>query len=76
MGLVRLLSILFIIWLVYTLYKRYKDSASRKSDKPKTTIKTVVKCAHCSVHIPKQEAIQHEGRYYCCQEHLEQDENA
>ena len=30
----------------------------------------IVQCQHCSVHLPKSEAIKQEDRFYCSQEHL------
>lgn len=31
----------------------------------------IVQCHHCSVHLPKSEAIKQEERFYCSQEHLD-----
>ena len=31
----------------------------------------IVQCHHCSVHLPKSEAVMQEARYYCSQEHLD-----
>jgi len=31
----------------------------------------IVQCHHCSVHLPKSEAVMQEARFYCSQEHLD-----
>jgi AmpD protein len=31
----------------------------------------IVRCRHCSVHLPKSEAIQQEDRFYCSRDHLD-----
>jgi uncharacterized protein len=30
----------------------------------------MVRCAHCGLHIPENEAVTMQGRYYCSKEHL------
>ncbi|QWE21547.1 1,6-anhydro-N-acetylmuramyl-L-alanine amidase AmpD [Polynucleobacter sp. AP-Kolm-20A-A1] len=30
----------------------------------------MVQCQYCKVHLPKSDAITHDGRFYCCQEHF------
>jgi uncharacterized protein len=31
--------------------------------------KAMVSCAHCGVHLPREDALQHDGRSYCSQAH-------
>ena len=32
----------------------------------------MVRCAHCGVHLPRSQALQHDGRSYCCPAHQRQ----
>lgn len=66
--LLRIIIILFGLWLVLEIIKRalasHKNHPSRKP-----SIASMVACAHCGVHLPESEAIQKDGKYYCCEEH-------
>lgn len=79
MGLFRLLIILAIAFLAYRLFRTWQRSIARSSQgpKPKTNkqVENVVRCHHCQLHIPEAEAIQQNGRYYCSQQHLQQDQD-
>jgi uncharacterized protein len=33
----------------------------------------MVACAHCGVHLPRDEAITIDARHYCCAEHQQRD---
>jgi len=33
----------------------------------------MVACAHCGVHLPRNEAITIDARHYCCAEHQQRD---
>jgi len=30
---------------------------------------TMVRCAHCGVHLPRSEALLSNGQFWCCEEH-------
>jgi uncharacterized protein len=32
----------------------------------------MVSCMTCGLHLPKQNAIEREGKHYCCREHADQ----
>lgn len=70
MGLIRLLIYIFIIWLVVSFFKRLLNSPPqpRRKQKPKQVEKFVA-CHKCGLHIPQQEAFEHNGRYYCSKAH-------
>ncbi len=73
-GLVRLVLILFIGWIAYSLFRRWlagtSSSAGRKQD-----IGQMVRCAKCGLHFPRQEAFTKHERYYCCRDHMQQDQH-
>jgi uncharacterized protein len=35
----------------------------------------MVSCAQCGVHLPESEAIQKDGKHYCCEEHRKVSKN-
>ncbi|MEJ2360626.1 MAG: PP0621 family protein [Gammaproteobacteria bacterium] len=70
MGLIRLLIYIFLIWLAISFFKRllHSPSPSHTKKKPRQ-IESFVACHKCGLHIPQEEAIEHEGQYYCCKAH-------
>lgn len=69
MALIRILIIALLVWLLLRMIKnRINRYQQRQQDKPQQ-INTVVRCQHCGLHIPKQEALQSDNKYYCSQEH-------
>ncbi len=84
MGLIRLVVILIIAWLAYSLtrrwlasldQKRIQKQAQKKQDKS-SRIETMVSCALCDLHVPQDEAVQAQGKYYCCAEHRKRAESS
>ncbi len=72
--LLRIIIILFGLWLVLQIIKR--ALASRRDDsRRQPSIANMVVCAHCGVHLPELEAIQKNGKHYCCEEHLKVSKN-
>lgn len=71
MTLIRILIIALVAWLLLRMLKnwinRYQVN-QQHSHKP--GIETIVRCSHCGLHIPKQEAIESDNKYYCSREHL------
>jgi uncharacterized protein len=69
----RLLLLGLLAWLAYKLIRRYLASSAPSQAEP--THGDMVQCAHCGVHIPKQEAIGYQNKFYCCQDHFNTDKN-
>jgi len=73
MGLIRLVVILVIVWLVYSITRRWIASLEQKKEQKKqqrpSRISTMVSCAHCGLHVPQDDALQAQGKYYCSDEH-------
>jgi uncharacterized protein len=71
MNLIRILVIALIVWLVYRMIQRTlaKPEPEKPADAKLAT--DMVRCAHCGIHIPKNEALQRDGFYYCSEQHLE-----
>ncbi len=70
MNLIRLIVIGLIIWLLYRMFVRVlKKPSSQRDEPPKGIARDMVKCAHCGLHIPADEALLHDDRHYCSPEH-------
>ncbi|NOZ36930.1 MAG: hypothetical protein GXP11_02465 [Gammaproteobacteria bacterium] len=80
MGLVRLVVILIIAWLIYSTTRRWLASLDQKWDQKKSgrseKIETMVSCAYCGLHVPQNEALQAQGKYYCSSEHQKRAESS
>ena len=67
MGIFKLIFLLLLAWLGFSLWRRFAPSIHRvdsaKGDEQ------MVRCAHCDLHLPQQEAINHQGNNYCSAAH-------
>jgi uncharacterized protein len=67
---IRLLFVLIVIALVIWLVRRLWLGR----DTPRREISSqMVRCAHCGLHVPTEEAIEANGRHYCCEDHRDAD---
>ena len=65
----RILLILILIAIAILAFRRLKKVSSRPQARKKTTTGRMVQCATCGLYLPEQEAISHQGKYYCSQSH-------
>ena len=73
MNLIRLLVIALIVYLVIQIFKRWaanKNLQANARQKIQDEQK-MVQCEVCQLHIPENEALQRDGKFFCSQEHLE-----
>jgi uncharacterized protein len=68
----RILLILILIAIVILAFRRLKRLSSRPQAGKKTTTGRMVQCATCGLYLPEQEAISHQGKYYCSQSHRDE----
>lgn len=73
----RLLVIVIGAFIIYLLLKGYFRNLQRPAGPhPEThrspVAENMVRCAHCSVNIPKTEAIFSRGEFFCTDEHRQQ----
>lgn len=74
MGLIRLLTYIFIVWLAVQAIKRLLNPPAQPRSKQKSKqVETFVACHKCGLHIPRQEAIESQGNYYCSKAHRDGD---
>ncbi|GAB3475087.1 PP0621 family protein [Azotobacter salinestris] len=73
MGLFRLLFwilvIIAVIWLWRRLTRPASPPAAKSGAEPP---KPMVRCAHCGIHLPREEALAEDSLWYCSQAHLTQ----
>lgn len=66
----RLLLAIFIVGLIVLLFKRVFKKLNKPTDEKKIDhFKDTVTCETCGLRLPKQDAIEKDGQYYCCKEH-------
>lgn len=71
MNLIRLIILGLIIWVLYRAYQRLLNKPQEPQPQQPRQVKStdMVRCAHCGIHIPKNEALQRDGLDYCSPEH-------
>jgi len=79
--LIRLAVLALVIWLVIRLiqnaYQRAAARTKRRSPaRARAATGTMVRCAHCGVHLPREDAVTEGGDFYCSRAHLTADRGA
>jgi len=67
MGLLRFLLVVGIIWLLYRVIQRIRLQINPGKISPE--ISKMVRCEHCGIYLPREEALLSNDYYYCTQEH-------
>lgn len=69
MNIIRLLILALVVWLIYRMVSRMLTKP--RNGKPSTPElgTNMVRCAHCGIHLPENEAIYRDGQPYCSKEH-------
>mgnify|MGYP001591201737 CR=1 FL=1 len=57
------------VWLVYLFFVKYNRSIRPPQTPTAAPEEDMVRCAQCSVHLPKSESILSGGEFFCSQEH-------
>ena len=67
----RYLLILIFLFIAAVIIKHLVNKPRTKNDQPKKVkSETMVKCAHCNLHIPEADAIKQNGEFFCSDKHL------
>ncbi|MBA1275515.1 PP0621 family protein [Stutzerimonas azotifigens] len=72
MGLFRLLILITLIAAAVWLWRRMTQKKPTRNAEPGAA--PMVRCAHCGVHVPRQQALLAHGQWFCSRAHLEQGE--
>ncbi|WP_130537495.1 PP0621 family protein [Thiomicrorhabdus indica] len=75
------IAVFIVVMIAATRIQTLRSSMKKKNPKKPSKEKPMVKCAHCGVYLPKNEAITDKNQtdsveplpeeYFCCQEHHE-----
>lgn len=71
-GLLRLLAVLFCIWLIWRFVRKKTLGAGQSTTQ--SSGGSMVACDICGTHVPKENAIAENDRWYCSAEHRDQDQ--
>lgn len=72
MYLIRFLLITLAIWLAIVIIRQLITRPAKQVAR-RTVSGDMVRCAHCGLHLPKEEALREGDAYFCSQEHLLED---
>ena len=65
----RLLLLIAIGFIAFLLLRRWL--ARRTGPSQPSTYVPMVSCMSCGLHLPRDTAIERDGRYFCCREHAD-----
>jgi uncharacterized protein len=71
--LLRLILLLIIGWIIWRFIKRSLSNDSSRPPAKRQSSADMVACAHCGLHIPRDEAVYHDDKPYCTRAHVEAD---
>lgn len=66
--LIFLAGVALVVWILVRLARGPKP-LQRRSDK----VERMVQCAHCGTYVPGEDAIRDGERFYCSEQHREED---
>lgn len=69
----RLLILVAVAFLIYTLLRQLVRGWTKKElpQRPSRS-GTMVRCAFCGLHVPEQEALRSDDKYFCSNNHLKE----
>lgn len=64
-------ALLFV--LIFYVLKRKLGRTQKRDDQvtPKFRTEEMVPCVRCGLHVPRTEALLHNRKFYCCENHIE-----
>lgn len=68
MGLSRVLFVTLLVVAGWWLWKNLLSRPKKHPADPPQAL-PMVRCQHCRVHLPRTEAIRHNGSWYCNEQH-------
>ena len=71
MRLIFLLALILAVWIGYSLVRRRMKELNdrRKAQRRLRPATDMVRCDHCGLHIPREQAVAAAGRHYCSAAH-------
>jgi uncharacterized protein len=71
---IRYLLLAVAIWVLFILLRRLIARRGKGQSSGGVAPVNMVSCARCGIHVPQPEALQKDGRFYCCREHMQPEE--
>jgi uncharacterized protein len=71
--LLRLFLLALVIWLAWRFVQGLLKPPKTHSVTRGSESTDMVACAHCGLHVPRDEAVFHHSTPYCCQAHADAD---
>ncbi|MBU0498557.1 MAG: hypothetical protein KJ558_10335 [Gammaproteobacteria bacterium] len=65
----RTLLFILAIFIAITIIRHLWGQRGRRAPPAPSAPETMVRCDHCGLFMPRREAIEAQGRLYCCEEH-------
>jgi uncharacterized protein len=71
MGLIRFLLLLLVVGALLFMVKNYarKQEIRGRREPERLSGGRIVRCKHCSIHLPEQEALREGDDWFCSQAH-------
>lgn len=69
MNIMRFLLLVIAIFIGFMIVKHFMASRRVQTKKKLPESTPMVRCEQCGVHLPRQDAISADGKYYCNDEH-------
>ena len=60
---------LLVYWALKVFRREVKRRHESQGESPPAAGEDMVRCAHCSVHLPKSESITTQGKFFCSDQH-------
>jgi len=67
----RLLLWILLAAFAYLVVRSWSRAGARRMDANDKPSEPIVACASCGLNVPRSEAHEHDGNWYCSREHLE-----
>lgn len=70
MGISRLILLAALAAAAYWLWKKVRALSAAAADDRLQQTTQMVRCVHCNLHLPQQDAIRHNQQWYCSKAHI------
>lgn len=65
----RILFFVLLALAIYLVWRMLQKKALPREGEVEAPRLAMVGCATCGLHVPRNEAVQQDERYFCCEEH-------
>ena len=65
---IRFIILALVIWLIWFFVKQKLQRGVKKQQTK--VVKNMVSCSNCGLHLPQNEAIFYQGKYFCSKKHI------